>query len=560
MAKRNYYGTLATSLVLISLYSLTPHQSSAQVSAETIRAFDGKSGNNTLLKEPDETEKRILESAGLDCAVTPFGATLFSSDTPPSKAGIMSPKQRIMPGDRLALAVWGSVEMDEVTPVDSQGFIYIKGVGPVSVAGQTEDALSTHIRREIEKSYRDVQVYARLEHNAGTPVMVTGGISKPGQYYGGAEDSLVVWLQRAGGILPKQGSYRNIRILRDDKTLAETDLYTFLTNGKINRLAWQAGDVILVDPPHPQISVSGDVRRCALFELPQTPENGALLQDLAAPLPGTTHAIVNGHRNDEPFRQVYDLATLRRATLQDGDSLYFYAAPQSQTITVHVDGPIHGNSVMVVPIHTNLSDVLANIAVNADISDTGSIYIKRPGVATAQKAALEESLNRLLQSALTAPAQSDGEAEIRAREAELIEQFVSRARDIKPDGRVVVMRDNKLNDLPLENGDVIVIPQKTNIVSVEGEVVLPRTVVLTPGARVEDYVRMAGGYTERALEKDYIVIRPNGDALRDPNPVIQAGDRVLILPKVDSKGMQTTKDIVQILYQIAVGAGVLLKL
>lgn len=122
------------------------------------------------------------------------------------------------------------------------------------------------------------------------------------------------------------------------------------------------------------------------------------------------------------------------------------------------------------------------------------------------------------------------------------------------------MRDGKLNDLPLENGDIIVIPQKTNIVSVEGEVVLPRTVVAMENARIEDYVRMSGGYTERALKNDYIVIRPNGDALRGGNPAIKAGDRVLILPKVDSKGMQTTKDIVQILYQVAVGAGVLLRL
>lgn len=520
--------------------------------------LDGEDGRFSILRREDA--RLAQEDVSMSCATQPFGASLFASGPAPATGNLSSPKQRIMPGDRLALAVWGSLDVNETMPVDSQGFIYVKGVGPVQVSGQTEDNLSRHIRGEIEKSFRDVQVYARLEQNAGTAVLVTGNVSRPGQYLGGAEDSLVVWLQRAGGILPRQGSYRNIRVLRNDALLAKADLYDFLKDGRLERIAWQAGDVIVVDPPQEQVAVSGDIRNCATFELPAQSGNAVLLQDLAAPLPGTTHVIVNGHRNDEPFRQVYDLATLRQVALRDGDNLQFYAAPQSQTITVHIDGPVQGNNVMVVPVHTLLSDVLANIAVRSDISDTGSIYLKRAGVAAAQKAALEESLNRLLQSVLTAPAQSDGEATIRAKEAELVEGFVSQVRDIRPEGRVVVMRENGLNDLPLENGDVIVIPQKTNIISVEGEIVLPRTVVVTEGAGVEDYVRMSGGYTERALKNDYIVIRPNGDAIRSSNPTIQAGDRLLILPKVDSKGMQTTKDIVQILYQVAVGAGVLLRL
>lgn len=554
-----YFRLFAATCLLAAAFAAVPAAAQQlEQKPETPPTIEDNDDHFSVLREQDA--QRVQGNNFLECATSPFGASLFASGAAPSSGRILSPKQRVVAGDRVALSIWGSIEQDETVPVDSQGFLFVKGVGPIQVAGQTEESLGSHIQREIEKSFRDVRVYARLEQNSGIPVMVTGGVGSPGQYFGSADDSLVVWLQRAGGVLPKQGSYRNIRILRDDTLLVQADLYSFLKDGKINRVAWQAGDVVLVDPPHPQVAVSGDVRRCALFELPAGSGNAVALKEFASPLPGATHAILQGHRNDEPFRQVYDLATLNRVELMDGDHLHFYAAPQSQTITIHVQGPIKGNNVMVVPVHTRLSDVLANIAVNADVSDTGSVFVKRPGVALAQKAALDESLNRLLQSVLTAPAQSDGEAAIRAHEAALVESFVTKVKGVTPEGRVVVMRDGKLNDLPLENGDIVVIPQKTNIISVEGEVVLPRTVVAMPNASIEDYVRMSGGYTERALKNDYIVIRPNGDAIRGGNPEILAGDRVLILPKVDSKGMQTTKDIVQILYQVAVGAGVLLRL
>jgi hypothetical protein len=39
-----------------------------------------------------------------------------------------------------------------------------------------------------------------------------------------------------------------------------------------------------------------------------------------------------------------------------------------------------------------------------------------------------------------------------------------------------------------------------------------------------------------------------------------AGDRIIVLPKPDNWALPFIKDLTQILYQIAVGAGVLLRL
>jgi len=494
------------------------------------------------------------------CVPTPFGSSIFAPGAKTNNAIMMSPKQRVVPGDRIALALWGAIEAEEVTSVDSQGYIYVRNAGPILVAGQTEDTLAAHIQREINRLYQDVRVYAKLEQSAGTPLLVTGNVGRPGQYQGSAEDSVVVWLQRAGGILADQGSYRNIRVLRNNQPVATVDLYSFLQRGEIEKMSWQPQDVIVVDSPLPQVTVRGEVRRCAIFELKTDATNGESLIALAQPTPGATHAIVSGTRDNIPFSRIYSIDALAREKLHDRDQVRFYGSPVSQKITVQVEGPTLGNRILVLPTHTTLSAALKHVPVAAAISDIKAISLRRKSVALAQMEALDQSLTRLLQSVMTAPAQSDGEAAIRANEAQMVERFVMGARQVKPTGRVVVFQGEHMNDLPLEDGDIIVIPQKTSVVSVEGEVVLPRMVVATPDATAKDYVQMAGGFTERALKRDYVVIHPNGDTTRASDPAIAPGDRLLVLPRVDSKKMQTAKDLVQILYQVAVGAGVLISI
>ncbi|TON14723.1 sugar transporter, partial [Vibrio parahaemolyticus] len=72
---------------------------------------------------------------------------------------------------------------------------------------------------------------------------------------------------------------------------------------------------------------------------------------------------------------------------------------------------------------TRLHDLLNNIEVEPELADFRSVYILRKSVAEQQKERLEESLHRLERSVFTAPASSDGEAKIRAQEAQMVMQF-----------------------------------------------------------------------------------------------------------------------------------------
>ena len=74
----------------------------------------------------------------------------------------------------------------------------------------------------------------------------------------------------------------------------------------------------------------------------------------------------------------------------------------------------------------------------------------------------------------------------------------------------------------------------------------------------------AGGFSERANDERIAVVRANGltvflDAqdswLTDENQqTLQAGDQILVLPKIDTTLLQAVKDITQIVYQIAIAA------
>ena len=70
-----------------------------------------------------------------------------------------------------------------------------------------------------------------------------------------------------------------------------------------------------------------------------------------------------------------------------------------------------------------------------------------------------------------------------------------------------------------------------------------------------DYVGHVGGYTQKADNSKIIVIHQNGKAeLADSGTKVEAGDELMVLPKVKSKSIEITRGITQILYQMAVAA------
>jgi hypothetical protein len=226
---------------------------------------------------------------------------------------------------------------------------------------------------------------------------------------------------------------------------------------------------------------------------------------------------------------------------------------------IHLEGEFNGPSVLAVRRGARLVDLLNYVSVDPALANPRAVHIRRSSVAKAQKTAIDDALFRLERSALLALSASQGEANIRVREAELTQKFVERARLIQPLGRVVTARNDQQRNVVLEADDVIVIPSRTNVIRVSGEVMMTQAVMFRPNAKASDYINDSGGYTDRSDPNRVIVIRANAEvAVGEPNLPVYPGDEILVPPKVDTKVLQNAVDVTQVIYQIAVSAAVVI--
>jgi protein involved in polysaccharide export with SLBB domain len=486
--------------------------------------------------------------------VQPFGVELFQGNFAKSVFDEQDPGYVIMPGDRVAVRIWGARTLDGVFEVDAKGFLFLPELGPVKVAGLKQSQLTEAVTKKISSVYfRNVEVYVDLISAQPVAVYVTGFVRKPGRYAGGPTESILYYLDMAGGIDPDRGSYRDIRIQRDDKLLVLADLYPFILNGNLPRPRLQEGDVIIVGERGAGIIAQGQVRNQARFEFPvNAMPRGYELTKFAIPLNTASHTSIIGTRNGAPFNTYLSLTDFNGAHLQDGDTVEFHADTPRDTIMVSVSGAIVGASRYPVKKDTRLKSLLPQIAVEPELANLEGIHIKRRSVATRQKKALDDALTRLEYTALTATSQSVDEANIRVREAELIAQFVAKAKNAQPDGTMVIGRDGQINDLYLEDGDTIIVPFKNDMITISGEVLIPQTIIYQPDLDVDDYITRAGGFSDRANTSNLLLVKPNGEILAANDAQIAAGDQLLVLPRFETKNLQLLKDITQILYQIAI--------
>lgn len=146
------------------------------------------------------------------------------------------------------------------------------------------------------------------------------------------------------------------------------------------------------------------------------------------------------------------------------------------------------------------------------------------------------------------------------QEAQLVSRFVAKARAVVPKGEVVLNESN-MDSVLLEDGDVIVIPEKTSLVMVHGEVLFPNAISWQKGMDADDYIRKCGGLTQKSGNAKVIVIRQNGESVdADDVGELRAGDEIMVLPKYESKNIEVTRGLSTILYQLAVAAKVVLTL
>ena len=489
-----------------------------------------------------------------------FGEQLFQPGIEQTYGVGLNDEYVIAIGDRVAVRMWGAFPYQDVQAVDTQGNIFLPNVGPIPVAGVRNRELNDFVRTAISDVYRsNVEVYATLEASQPVRVFVTGFVRAPGQYAGVAADSVLGFLRRAGGVDSARGSYIDIRLLRGGQERASFNFYDFLIEGRLESVQIQDGDTIVVGGRHNAVRVSGDVFNSYGFEFKSGEITAQELLRLAHPKPGATHVSIVHKVGTRQFSEYYSIDELDDVVLQSGDELAVVTDRRITTILVRVDGAIDSSRVLTLPYGSTIEDALAEITPKPEAMPD-AVQLFRRSVAERQRTMLEISLRVLERSALTSRSMTMEEAALRGREADQIIEFIDRARQVQPRGQVVLAGREAVMNTLLEDGDVLVIPERSSIVMVHGEVTHPTAISYDSRSTVADYVALAGGTIQRSRDTRILLLRQDGTFVESgrarPNP----GDEILVLPRVGVRRLEVARGISQILFQIAIVAQVALDL
>ncbi len=237
-----------------------------------------------------------------------------------------------------------------------------------------------------------------------------------------------------------------------------------------------------------------------------------------------------------------------------------------------------------------LSDVLERSGGYTDDAYLRGAVFTREEVKRLQQKSLDEMILRLeseifSEGSLQMSKAASGE-EIEAKKAEFLnkEKFIASLKKLKSAGRMTIrlahlrlLKGSKY-DIELENGDSIHIPMKNSVVNVVGAVMSRGSFIYSEPLDYKDYIEMSGGYTRFADQDNVYVLKVDGSARKlytgifnwntakdrwetaafgEEAKDLEPGDTIVVPEKLDRIAwLRETKDMTQILYQIAVTAGV----
>ncbi len=228
----------------------------------------------------DQQEEPPDEAAGGADGSRIFGYSLFNQTdmTFAPTMRIPTPEDyQLGPGDQIIIDIWGSSQGLYQKTISPEGTIQIDNLGPIYLNGLSIEEARSRLKEELS------QIYAGLDSDSNQQptsyfqvtlgevrsidVTVLGEVKQPGTYTVSSLATAYNALYSAGG--PNRiGTFRDIKVIRDNEVVARLDIYDFLIEGtQKNNIRLQHQDVIKVDPYLNRVDLTGETKRTGLFEL-----------------------------------------------------------------------------------------------------------------------------------------------------------------------------------------------------------------------------------------------------------------------------------------------------
>jgi polysaccharide export outer membrane protein len=393
----------------------------------------------------------------------------------------------IGPGDSINIQLFGSDNAEYFLTVTREGTIPFPELGPVSVSGLTFAEMRDVLNQRVVEQMIGVRASITLGELRSLRVFVLGDVARPGAYSVSGLATITNALYASGGV-NRIGSLRNIALRRGGATVATLDLYDLLLRGDTRGdLRLQAGDAIFVPPIGATVTVAGEVRRPAIYEVKDEDTVGELIA-----LAGGLHAVANRTalklerivQNRGATVQDIDLGSGAQTAVRDGDLLRIPASLSQLENSVRLLGNVFQPGLYQWRQGMRLTDLVPAPELVKPMSDLNYVLIRREVAPNVDIEALSSDLE-------AAWRQPNGSANVALRARDTVHVF-----------HLETGRQEVLAPLMEELRGQAASHEMMPLVRVGGQVRAPGEYPLEPGMRISDLLRAGGGLTEAAYAID----------------------------------------------------------
>jgi len=388
-----------------------------------------------------------------------------------------TPKNYILgPGDLIYVDIYGESEKYYEATVNPEGSILLDNIGLIAVSGKTIEAAEGIIKNRVATFYTELSgsnpktfLQVALGNVKTIKVHILNEVRLPGTFTLSAFSTVFNALYAAGGPSDK-GTLRAIQLIRNNKKIAEIDVYDLLIDGTANLdVQLQDQDVILVNPYLARVKVMGEVKRPLVFEV--TPEDN--LEDILRFAGGFTDlafkdriSISRITGNQRSISDVYS-NQLGLFNLKGGDEISVYRIIDRYSNRIQIKGAVFRPGIFSLTEGLTLTQLIKN----AD-GLKGDAYTQRASILRTKGDLSSEVLEVNLQAVLE------------GRQADVVLQ------------REDVIRISSIYDV-----------QNERYIQILGEVKRPGTYPYAAGMTPEELILIAGGLQESANIKDIEIAR-----------------------------------------------------
>lgn len=298
------------------------------------------------------------------------------------------------PGDDIVINIWGAAENTYNMSVDREGAVRISGVGPVYVNGLSIEDATMKIKGVLSRIYSGVNarddspykvfVGVSLTNVRTVQVNIIGEVKVPGTYSLNALSSVLNALYASGGPT-KQGTFRNIKLIRSGNEVATFDIYKYLLEGsQEGNKNLQDGDVIIVSPYLSRITISGAVKRPGVYEIKPDENFGDLIDFMSGFTSVAYKERLLLERIDGDRRKVKEILydQVVSEALKDGDKIIVNEIIDKFENRVQIEGAVYRPGVYELTKGLTLKNLITKAAGISEVAfiDRGLLFRTKDGV------------------------------------------------------------------------------------------------------------------------------------------------------------------------------------